>query len=412
MENLTDDFYEFIGVKRDATSKEINAACKRLLIKYHPDICKDVWADGITKRINEIKEVLLDAEKRKEYDKELSKTKDSKKKEPRGGDTQSKQNGEEVERAREEEEKKKRQKAEEKARKDAKIKAKHDALKKLAIGAILCFMMLGGIALINGTDENQSGVPQALDDYDTNPGYTNVIEEPVFPAADFFADRTSGEAPLTVQFYDMSTGSPDSWNWNFGDKVTSTKQNPEHTYQKAGVYTVTEAVTNEADDDMEIKTNYITVMPSVNPEQASDNTGTGSGISSDTGSGIGSDTGSGISSDTGSGISSDTGSGIGSDTGSGIGSDTGIPSSSLPTKSEVVTFVNKYQGVSDFIETVSIASQSDHPEWKWDIWQDQNENKISFYHYQNNPKGYDSIYFDSKGKITSKHTTSLMRHYP
>ena len=72
MENLNDDYYEFIGVKRDASSQEIKNACNKLLKKYHPDINKDVWNEGITKRINEIKEVLLDSEKRKAYDKKLS----------------------------------------------------------------------------------------------------------------------------------------------------------------------------------------------------------------------------------------------------------------------------------------------------------------------------------------------------
>ncbi|AKB56768.1 cell surface protein [Methanosarcina barkeri 227] len=168
------------------------------------------------------------------------------------------------------------------------------------------------------------------------------------PVPDFSASVTSGEAPLTVSFTDESSGSPTEWQWNFGDSYDIfTEHNPTHTYTKAGTYTVTETVTNEAGQDMETKTDYITVTA---PE--SDDTTSG-----------------------------DT---------------------SLPTESEVLTFVNDYQGVSDFIETVSGDSESYHPEWKWDIWQDQYGNRlISFYYYQNNPKGYDSTYFDSEGNIIS-----------
>ena len=52
------------------------------------------------------------------------------------------------------------------------------------------------------------------------------------PIADFSADTTTGAAPLTVSFSDNSTENTTSWNWDFGDGSTSTKQNPTHTYQK------------------------------------------------------------------------------------------------------------------------------------------------------------------------------------
>ena len=72
MEKLTDNYYEFIGVTQGATDKEIKYACNKLLKKYHPDKCKDVWADGITKRIYEIKDTLLNSDKRREYDRMLN----------------------------------------------------------------------------------------------------------------------------------------------------------------------------------------------------------------------------------------------------------------------------------------------------------------------------------------------------
>ncbi|AKB17623.1 cell surface protein [Methanosarcina sp. WWM596] len=64
------------------------------------------------------------------------------------------------------------------------------------------------------------------------------------PTASFTTSPQSGEAPLTVQFTDTSTGSPTSWLWDFGDGSTSNSQSPSHTYSRAGTYTVKLTVTN------------------------------------------------------------------------------------------------------------------------------------------------------------------------
>jgi len=79
------------------------------------------------------------------------------------------------------------------------------------------------------------------------------------PVANFVASSTSGNAPFTVNFTDQSTGSPTSWAWDFGDGGSSTQRNPSHTYNAAGTYTVTLAVTNTCGSDGETKANYITV---------------------------------------------------------------------------------------------------------------------------------------------------------
>ena len=47
-----------------------------------------------------------------------------------------------------------------------------------------------------------------------------------------------------VQFTDQSAGAVTSWIWSFGDGITSTTQNPQHTYQGFGTYTVTLIVTD------------------------------------------------------------------------------------------------------------------------------------------------------------------------
>ena len=79
------------------------------------------------------------------------------------------------------------------------------------------------------------------------------------PVADFTGSPTSGYAPLTVDFSDLSTGAPDSWSWTFGDGGTSTAQNPSYVYNDVGTYTVTLTATNGYGSDGETKTGYITV---------------------------------------------------------------------------------------------------------------------------------------------------------
>jgi PKD repeat protein len=79
------------------------------------------------------------------------------------------------------------------------------------------------------------------------------------PVANFSADATEGCGTLTVNFTDLSTNTPTSWAWTFGDGQTSTDQNPEHTYGGSGVYTVTLNVENaDGNDDMTM-VNYINV---------------------------------------------------------------------------------------------------------------------------------------------------------
>jgi len=79
------------------------------------------------------------------------------------------------------------------------------------------------------------------------------------PKADFMATPTNGTRPLTINFTDMSTNDPIEWQWNFGDGSTSTQQNPEHTYQLSGIYSVQLIVTNSFESDSETKANYISV---------------------------------------------------------------------------------------------------------------------------------------------------------
>jgi PKD repeat protein len=84
------------------------------------------------------------------------------------------------------------------------------------------------------------------------------------PVANFTASPTSGVSPLTVKFTDISTNSPTSWTWTFGDGGTSTLQNPSYQYTIAGTYSVTLKATNSAGNNIAgnntlTRTNYITV---------------------------------------------------------------------------------------------------------------------------------------------------------
>jgi len=82
--------------------------------------------------------------------------------------------------------------------------------------------------------------------------------------SNFSATPTTGSAPLTVQFTDTSTGTPDSWSWDFGDEsALVTTQNPSHTYTTAGSYSPALTVTKDALSKKKIKTYYIKAVTGV-----------------------------------------------------------------------------------------------------------------------------------------------------
>lgn len=66
---MAKDYYEVLGVSKDATEDDIKKAYRTLVKKYHPDLHpNDKEAAEKFKEINEANEVLSDAKKRKEYD--------------------------------------------------------------------------------------------------------------------------------------------------------------------------------------------------------------------------------------------------------------------------------------------------------------------------------------------------------
>jgi PKD repeat protein len=109
-----------------------------------------------------------------------------------------------------------------------------------------------GIYIVNLTASNTYGTDSKL-------ATITVTAKPALPDAAFTSSLTTGKAPLAVQFTDLSKGSPAKWYWDFGDKGTSTDQNPTHTYSKAGIYTVKLIVTNNLGSNKVIKPKYIVV---------------------------------------------------------------------------------------------------------------------------------------------------------
>jgi curved DNA-binding protein len=62
------DYYQALGVARDASPDDIRRAYRKLARKFHPDVSKEADAEARFKEINEANEVLKDAERRTAYD--------------------------------------------------------------------------------------------------------------------------------------------------------------------------------------------------------------------------------------------------------------------------------------------------------------------------------------------------------
>ena len=62
------DYYQILGVARDAAKEDIKKAYRRLARKFHPDVSKEAGAEEKFKDVNEAHEVLSDPEKRAAYD--------------------------------------------------------------------------------------------------------------------------------------------------------------------------------------------------------------------------------------------------------------------------------------------------------------------------------------------------------
>jgi len=62
------DYYQILGVSRDAEQGDIKKAYRKLARQYHPDVNNDEGAEEMFKQVNEAYEVLKDSDKRQAYD--------------------------------------------------------------------------------------------------------------------------------------------------------------------------------------------------------------------------------------------------------------------------------------------------------------------------------------------------------
>jgi PKD repeat protein len=81
----------------------------------------------------------------------------------------------------------------------------------------------------------------------------------VAPVASFYGSPTTGNVPLTVSFTDVSSNTPTSWNWSFGDGIYSELQNPSHSYNRSGFRTVNLTATNSAGSNITVRAKFVKV---------------------------------------------------------------------------------------------------------------------------------------------------------
>ena len=137
--------------------------------------------------------------------------------------------------------------------------------KKIAYSALNNNENIVAVTSLNDDKISYSGYPSILIPYAKWPVYYSTGIRPLGlkPESNFTVDYKGGNAPLEVQFFDLSTNDPTSWSWSFqgGTPSTSSGQNPVVTYNNAGTYSVSMTATNSFGNSTNLKNAYITVSP-------------------------------------------------------------------------------------------------------------------------------------------------------
>lgn len=97
--------------------------------------------------------------------------------------------------------------------------------------------------------------------------YVVDIQPNTNPPLGEFSTANPTSCSGTFAFKDETLLNPTHWLWDFGDGTTDTVQNPTHTYQNPGSYTVSLIVTNSFGSDSVTKSNYINFLtpPAIKP---------------------------------------------------------------------------------------------------------------------------------------------------
>lgn len=97
-------------------------------------------------------------------------------------------------------------------------------------------------------------------DFGQTEDYGVTIIANVLPPSTNFSATPKNTCSDTVRFTDLTSGSPTSWLWYFGDGATSSSQHPSHYYSTEGNYTVSLVTSNSFGQDSTAFTNYITIF--------------------------------------------------------------------------------------------------------------------------------------------------------
>jgi serine/threonine protein kinase len=85
--------------------------------------------------------------------------------------------------------------------------------------------------------------------------------------ADFSYEPEGGNAPLKIQFKDLSKNDPTAWEWDFGDGQRSTRQNPSHNYKSPGEYYPKLIVANQRGSDTLTNLKAVVITSPPPPEE-------------------------------------------------------------------------------------------------------------------------------------------------
>ncbi|MCG8698273.1 MAG: PKD domain-containing protein [Bacteroidales bacterium] len=88
-----------------------------------------------------------------------------------------------------------------------------------------------------------------------------IIVENSMPQSYFSVSKKVTTVNEAIQFTDESINKPTKWEWNFGDGSISNEQNPKHTFEQIGQYTIKLFVENEFGTDSITKHKHIHVTP-------------------------------------------------------------------------------------------------------------------------------------------------------